>query len=172
MSKHGTFFWNELATSDVRGAKGFYGKLLGWTSEEMPMADGSAYTVVKAAGGAPQGTGGMMQMPKGAGMPDCWLAYVAVDDVDAVLAKAEKLGGAVALPAFDVENVGRIAHITDPSGARLGLITPMPMDEPAKARKSSGARSTKPKAAKPASRARTAPKGKPKAGAAGRARRA
>jgi hypothetical protein len=163
MSKHGTFLWNELATSDLRGAKSFYGKLFGWSADEMTMADGSKYTVVKAAGGNAQGDGGMMQVPKEpkeAGMPMGWLAYVTVDDVDAAAAKARKLGGDVPLPPFDVAGVGRICHISDPSGARLGLITPAPMP-PAKAAKA------KPKAAKAKAKA-AKPKAKAKAKAAKR----
>jgi predicted enzyme related to lactoylglutathione lyase len=161
MSTHGTFLWNELATGDLRGAKNFYGKLLGWKTEEMKMADGSSYTVVKAAGGPAQGTGGMMQMPKEAGMPDGWLAYVAVDDVDAAVARARKLGGDVPLPPFDIEGVGRIAHVTDPSGARLGLIKPLPMEQPAPKSKSSTAKAKAKPQAKPKARAKSA--GKPKA---------
>jgi predicted enzyme related to lactoylglutathione lyase len=28
---HGAFFWAELVTTDVDGAKKFYGELMGWT---------------------------------------------------------------------------------------------------------------------------------------------
>jgi predicted enzyme related to lactoylglutathione lyase len=168
MSKHGTFFWNELATGDLKAAKNFYGKLLGWTTEEMSMADGSKYTVVKAAGGAPQGTGGMMQMPKEAGVPDGWLAYVAVDDVDAAVARAKKLGGAVPLPPFDIEGVGRIAHVSDPNGARLGLITALPMEQPAPKGKAKAAATPK---ARPQAKPKAGPKAKPKSATARRTRR-
>ena len=30
MKQHGVFSWNELMTTDVKGAKAFYGELLGW----------------------------------------------------------------------------------------------------------------------------------------------
>ena len=49
MPAHGSFAWNELATSDVGKAKSFYGDLLGWTYQAMPMAGGLTYTIVGKA---------------------------------------------------------------------------------------------------------------------------
>ena len=40
---HGAFHWNELCTRDVEGAKRFYGEVIGWTFESMPMPDGGTY---------------------------------------------------------------------------------------------------------------------------------
>ena len=40
---NGAFSWSELLTSDVEGAKKFYGDLLGWETEDMPM-EGMDYT--------------------------------------------------------------------------------------------------------------------------------
>ena len=37
---HGTFYWNELMTRDVEGAKKFYADTLGWSYDAMPMAGG------------------------------------------------------------------------------------------------------------------------------------
>jgi predicted enzyme related to lactoylglutathione lyase len=45
------------------------------------------------------------------------LIYIAVDDVDAAAAKAEKLGGKILAPAFDVMDAGRMAVVQDPTGA-------------------------------------------------------
>jgi predicted enzyme related to lactoylglutathione lyase len=35
--KHGKFSWNELITTDVEGARAFYGKLFGWQYDGFPM---------------------------------------------------------------------------------------------------------------------------------------
>jgi len=53
-----------------------------------------------------------------------WLGYVTVEDVDATAAKAAKLGGLIAMPPFDVPDVGRIAVLKDPQGAAIGLFKP------------------------------------------------
>jgi predicted enzyme related to lactoylglutathione lyase len=54
-------------------------------------------------------------------MPAQWVPYVVVDDVDAALAKAVKLGGKTVAPVMSLGEVGRIAVIQDPQGATIGL---------------------------------------------------
>ena len=51
MAEHGSFVWNELATSDVEGAKSFFGELLGWSFRDVDMGQGT-YTIVQNAGTA------------------------------------------------------------------------------------------------------------------------
>jgi hypothetical protein len=51
------------------------------------------------------------------GVPPHWLIYIAVDDVDAAAPKAEKLGGKILAPPFDVMDAGRMAVVQDPTGA-------------------------------------------------------
>ena len=41
MWSHGSFFWNELMARDVEQAKKFYGSMIGWTFDAMPMPDGT-----------------------------------------------------------------------------------------------------------------------------------
>ena len=43
----GLFGWNELITSDVEGAKKFYGELFGWTTETKNIAPGWDYHMFK-----------------------------------------------------------------------------------------------------------------------------
>ena len=121
-TNHGEFHWNELMTRNVTDAKAFYTETLGWQYEAFPMPEGE-YTVCKA-GDVP--AGGMMEMSGRAfdGIPDHWFAYIAVDDVDARLAKVEVAGGEIVRPTFDVPKVGRIAIVKDKTGAAIGWITP------------------------------------------------
>ncbi len=130
MAAHGTFYWNELASRDAAAAKTFYTSLIGWTAEDMETPMGP-YTLFKTAG-VENPVGGLMQMTEEWGdMPSKWSAYIAVDDVDAALARVEELGGTVLEPAFDAEGVGRMAFIQDPTGAHIALMTPAPVNEPA-----------------------------------------
>lgn len=46
MKLQGAFSWNELLTSDVAGAKRFYGELLGWTLQDTN-EHGVDYTLAK-----------------------------------------------------------------------------------------------------------------------------
>ena len=125
---HGIIYWNELMTTDVDKARAFFADVIGWNYEDMPMQDGGIYTVAKA-GDIP--AGGMMNLsatdaPKGT--PPHWMAYFAVDDVDAAVAKVESSGGQVLKPVFEVPGIGRIAMIADPTGAVLGIMTPAPQE--------------------------------------------
>jgi predicted enzyme related to lactoylglutathione lyase len=123
MWQHGHFYWNELMTRDPEGAKAFYGDTLGWRFDGMPMEDGT-YWVCKD-GDTP--VGGIMPMnrPEFEGIPPHWFAYIAVDDVDARVAKATATGGKLLRPLFDVPGIGRIAIVQDPTGAAIGWITPV-----------------------------------------------
>ena len=85
---HGTFYWNELMTRDVDAACKFYEKTIGWTFDAMNMMDGMTYWVAKD-GERP--VGGIMAMPEGLdGVPEHWMSYIAVDDVDKRVTAAEK----------------------------------------------------------------------------------
>ena len=130
MATHGTFYWNELVSRDAAAATAFYTDLLGWTAEQMDDAP-MPYTLLKAKG-VENPVAGLMQMPEEWGdTPSHWGSYIAVDDVDVVLARVESLGGSVAVPAFDVPEVGRMAFIQDPSGARVAIMTAAEVAEPA-----------------------------------------
>ncbi|HEV2915533.1 MAG TPA: VOC family protein [Pyrinomonadaceae bacterium] len=116
---NGTFCWNELATTSLETAKKFYTELLGWKLKESNAA-GMVYNEI-VAGGAE--IGGMYQMTAEFGnAPSHWMAYVAVDDVDARAKQAEELGGKVCVPPSDIPNVGRFCVINDPTGAAISLI--------------------------------------------------
>lgn len=122
MARHGHFYWNELMTRDVAGARAFYGAVVGWRFEDMPM-EGGSYWLCKDGD---QPVGGILDMnrPDLEGIPPQWFAYLAVDDVDARVAKATAAGAELLRPIFDVPGVGRIAIVKDPTGAALGWITP------------------------------------------------
>ena len=123
---HGAFHWNELLTRDVKGACDFYGKALGWTFETMKVPGGDEdYTIAKSGDKA---VGGIFAMkgPQFENTPPHWMAYISVDDIDARIAGALKIGAKVMMPAMDIEGVGRFAVIQDPTGAFIGWITPTP----------------------------------------------
>jgi predicted enzyme related to lactoylglutathione lyase len=62
--------------------------------------------------------------PQFDGVPECWMAYLAVDDVDARVKKAVAAGAKLMRPIWDVPGVGRIAILTEPGGAGVGWMTP------------------------------------------------
>ena len=120
MSAHGSIHWSELATSDVEGSKKFFAEQAGWSFDGMEMPDGMYW--VATVGGVP--TAGIMDAAQMGGAPSQWTTYIAVDDIDKVVAATEANGGTVVRPAFDVPGVGRIALLQDPGGATIGMMTP------------------------------------------------
>ncbi|TXL81695.1 VOC family protein [Vineibacter terrae] len=116
----GRFVWYELMTTDTEAAKAFYGKVVGWGTQDMPMP-GMTYTMF-TAGETPMG--GLLTLPEEArkmGAPPHWIGYVAVDDVDASASRAGQLGGSVIVPPTDIPEVGRFAIISDPQAATIAL---------------------------------------------------
>jgi predicted enzyme related to lactoylglutathione lyase len=111
MTRNGTFVWEELMTSDIAAARDFYGKVLGWKAEELPISEDMTYTMWSAGG---QQLAGGMQSSE---MPPVWASYIGVESADKWAAQAKELGATIVKEPFDVMDVGRMAVIQDPAGA-------------------------------------------------------
>jgi uncharacterized protein len=122
--KPGTPSWIDLSTSDQAAAKSFYGDLFGWSFDDLPMGDDVFYSMATVKGDTVAAIAPQQQEQAAAGVPPHWQMYVTVADVDATSALVEGAGGSVHVPPFDVMDAGRMAVITDPSGAFLMLWTP------------------------------------------------
>ena len=107
----------ELASTDVRKAKTFYGSLFDWKLEDTDMGGGETYTMVKVG----EGTGGGMMKHPMPGAPSAWVPYVLVGDVAAATAKAKSLGGTVLKDVSEVPNMGSFSIVQDPTGGVIGL---------------------------------------------------
>jgi uncharacterized protein len=130
MSSKGRNVWYDLVTTDLEGAKRFYTEVIGWKAEQWKDSPpGMPYTMWMAG---ETGIGGLMPLPEEAkkmGAPPHWIAYTTVENVDASVKEATKLGGQVRAPAFDIPKVGRIAILADPQGATFAVFTPLGGEE-------------------------------------------
>jgi predicted enzyme related to lactoylglutathione lyase len=111
----GTFSYAELATSDATAAQAFYGRIFGWSFQEIPMGEGMPpYHPIHL---------GELQVGAlfASDQPPHWNSYVTVESADAAAARAAELGATVVADAFDVMDLGRMAVIADPAGAALSL---------------------------------------------------
>lgn len=113
----GTFCWADLTTPDQEAAKAFYGSLLGWDAEDIPVADGVVYSMMHHDGKQVAAISPQPQQQRDAGAPPVWNSYVSVADADAAVERAKELGGSAHTPAFDVMDAGRTAVLQDPQGA-------------------------------------------------------
>jgi predicted enzyme related to lactoylglutathione lyase len=115
----GRFSWNELATSDYKGALQFYSGLFGWSPQEaMDMGEGNIYQIY-GRGGPP--LGGMFNKPDEMPGPPMWLYYISVDDVNASVEKVKELGGEVVNGPMEVPDGDLIAQCLDPQGALFAI---------------------------------------------------
>jgi predicted enzyme related to lactoylglutathione lyase len=122
----GGWMWNELHSSDAKGAVAFYEKAFGFSHDAMDMGPGGTYYVLKDAAGNRRA--GVMQKSADMPMPSNWLPYVSVADCDAAAAKATKLGAlSLAMPPTDIPNIGRFAVLIDPVGAAIAIMKPVEM---------------------------------------------
>jgi uncharacterized protein len=117
-----TFSWNELMSRDTEATIEFYGRVLGWAAKpsgnpEMP------YVEFQLDG---RSVAGMMSMTGDqwpAELPDHWMVYFTVEDVDAAGARIAELGGSVSVPPTDIPGIGRFAVVSDSTGAYFSIIT-------------------------------------------------
>src|SRR5689334_21966736 len=112
-----TFCWAELGTTDVAAAKQFYGELFGWTTNELPMGEGAAYSMMQVDGRDAAAIYQQRPEEAAAGAPPCWRSYVAVSSADESARRIADAGGSLLAPPFDVFDAGRMAVAEDPTGA-------------------------------------------------------
>lgn len=121
---NGSFCWIELATSDQKAAKAFYGSLFAWEPNDMPMGPGEFYTIFRLEGRDAAAGYTLRKEQVAQHVPPHWMLYIQVENVDTTGAKVPQLGGTVVVAPFDVFDLGRMAVITDPTGAYFSLWQP------------------------------------------------
>jgi hypothetical protein len=105
----------EILGKDGKKAQSFYGSLFGWKiNANNPMNYGIVDTGVNGAIG-----GGIEAAEDGKPTVRC---YVEVDDLQAYLRKAERLGGKTVMPPTEIPNMVTFAMFTDPDGNVIGLV--------------------------------------------------
>jgi uncharacterized protein len=121
----GTFCWVGLATSDPAAAERFYTSLLGWEAKELSGGEAGTYTMLRRSAHDVAILYRQQPEARAAGAPPHWTSYISVVDADATAARAGELGGAAVFrKPFDVLDAGRVAAISDPTGAIVSLWQP------------------------------------------------
>ena len=112
----------EIPYDDAERARGFYADVFGWQIQPMPEM---SYDIVATGPGTEQGPsepgyigGGMTQRGEMVSQP---IVTIAVDDIDATLAKVSSGGGSAQSEKIQVGDMGWAAYFTDSEGNMLGL---------------------------------------------------
>jgi predicted enzyme related to lactoylglutathione lyase len=109
--EHGVPCWVDTMQPDPAAAVAFYGSVFGWDFAGPGPGD---YHVAQLEGG--HEVAGV-----GAGSSSQWNTYIAVDDVDAMVARVTAAGGSLVDGPIDAAPAGRLAIVADPGGATFGL---------------------------------------------------
>jgi predicted enzyme related to lactoylglutathione lyase len=104
---------------DVQRARRFYETVFGWTFE--PWGPLNYYQVRNAGEGFVGALQERRELKPGARMLG-FEATMAVEDIAATLRTVEAAGGKIAMPAFYIEDVGRLAYFEDTEGNLVGAM--------------------------------------------------
>ena len=108
----------ELSTPNLAKAKEFYTKLFNWTITDNDMGGGMVYSMFKPDSGP---GGGMFTMP---GVPNMWLPYVGVKDINEATKHATDLGAKVIRGPQEVPHMGWFTILADPNGTAIAIWQP------------------------------------------------
>lgn len=107
--------WFDISAHDAEQSRMFYGELFGW---KINVDESMDYGLTQTSRGI---LGGIGQAGKENPHPAGVVMYFPVDDVEAALERAERLGGKRAVPPWAIPGLGKMAVFHDPDGNRVGL---------------------------------------------------
>jgi uncharacterized protein len=117
-----------IPADNVDRARKFYTSLLGWKIEPVSPAAGMEGIAAMqyhdiSTGAAREGTmntGGLYKRH----LQEPVLDFVMVENIDAVEATVEKLGGKITMPKNAIKGVGKVLMILDTEGNVIGILEP------------------------------------------------
>ena len=118
-------WWHELSTWEPETALAIYGRTLGWKFEPTPLPGGASYWIARKDG-KPVGGIFALTAPDYEGIPSHWMTYMSVPDIGQAESDTTRAGGEVMRAATEVPGVGKLAVVSDSTGALIGLIEPAP----------------------------------------------
>ena len=124
----------EIQASHPQSLIDFYGALFGWSFQKWEGGEhwkGGDYWLIQTGPDTQPGINGGL-LPRKGPVPDdmaavnAFVITVSVDDLDALLAKVDTIGGGVLVcaPKMAVPGIGWLAYVKDPDGNIFGMLQP------------------------------------------------
>jgi hypothetical protein len=107
-------------TADVDASRAFYTELFGWTAAEPSEEFGGYFMFMKSDIPVAGCVGAMPDQSA----PTEWSVYLAADDARITATDVVAEGGEILVPAMDVADLGTMAVVADPTGAKIGIWEP------------------------------------------------
>ncbi|MBN7797030.1 VOC family protein [Parahaliea mediterranea] len=124
----GKVVWHDLLTDTPEQTRAFYGELLGWEFEELPLGN-TNYTLIRHRGRAIGGMVDQNRLPTTADVSQ-WVVVISVADVERAVAAVAAAGGAVITAPTSLGERGDIAVVADNQGAVMALLQTRDGDPP------------------------------------------
>lgn len=121
----GKVVWHDLISDTPEESKKFYSELFGWEFESVGATLGfgndDSYALIRNRGRLIGGMIDANQLDNPNRIAQ-WVALFSVDELERAVSRIEPAGGTVLTPPTDLAARGRIAVVTDNSGALLALL--------------------------------------------------
>ncbi len=118
----GDVSWLELYTTDNAAAMTFYTTLFGWApTESMDMGPMGVYRMFGREASGPSMGGMMTKTPDMAQVPNVWLPYFRVPDIQSAAERVKAHGGTVVMGPMEVPGGSWILQGKDPQGGHFAL---------------------------------------------------
>ena len=122
MSEIGQVGWIDMTTDDAPGVRDFYKAVVGWTTDDVDMGGYSDYVMKPPASG--DGVAGVCHAKgSNADLPQGWLIYIIVENVEQSAAACVEHGGKVLVEPRGLAG-GSFCVIEDPGGSVAALYQP------------------------------------------------
>lgn len=119
--KPGSIGWIDLTVENASEVRNFYQAVAGWETTDVSMGDYDDYCVGPEESDPVAGI--CHARGANAGLPNSWLIYITVSDLDKSLKAVEKRGGSIVQDPREAGG-GRMCVIKDPAGAVCALFQP------------------------------------------------
>lgn len=120
LPRTGIIKWVDLTVDNADEVRDFYEAVVGWTHQTLENEGRDDYIMLHRDSGN-VATGICWQKGSLKGLPQQWLPYVTVDDLDDSMRSADAAGGKVIFGPRDSETMGRWCVVEDPAGAVMAL---------------------------------------------------
>jgi predicted enzyme related to lactoylglutathione lyase len=123
----GKIGWLDITVPDGQKLRDFYKRVVGWNAQGIEMGGYEDFLMSPPAGGDAV-AGICNSRGVNVGLPNVWLPYFTVADVEASARTVEVLGGRLRTPIRSMGDQGRYVVIEDSGGALSALFQPAPKD--------------------------------------------
>lgn len=116
----GLIKWADLTVDNAESVRDFYAAVVGWQAIGLPVEGREDFLMVNRQTGDAAAAichqAGSLE-----GLPQQWLIYVTVEDLDDSIAACAEQGGRVVFGPCESETLGRWCVVEDPAGAVMAL---------------------------------------------------